>query len=154
MVLIAAGTAVSAIGCGTCLNLKCGHPEPFGGVQRDVAFLTEPGHVNSHNGDNGFGAAIFMGIWAADLCASGVGDTLTLPFIAHQWEKKDREDRENAERGNYHDLPVQYSAGAVVDRPSPRRSEPMDNLDGERDTERTFTPDTPPARLLPPTPRP
>jgi hypothetical protein len=120
-VLVAAALAVSSFGCGTVANLKSGHPEPYGGVQRDVAFLAGPSPFSfekrdfeKDNGDAIF-AAVIMGFWGAEFCASGVADTLTLPFIARRAEEKEREDKKNAELGDYAHLPVQYAAGAVVD---------------------------------------
>ncbi len=126
-VLVASALAVSSMGCGTLLNLKSGHPEPFGGVQRDIEFLNTPAEGDREfktNGDYGVLAAVIMGVWGADLCASGICDTLMLPFLARLDEKKDRQDREKAERGGYADLPAQYSCGAVVgDSTSPRERE-------------------------------
>jgi uncharacterized protein YceK len=117
IVLVASALAVSSPGCGTLLNLKSGHPEPFGGVQRDIEFLNTPAEGDREfktNGDYGIFAAVIMGVWGADLCASGICDTLMLPFLARRDEKKDREDREKAEREGYAGLPPQYSCGAVV----------------------------------------
>jgi hypothetical protein len=93
MVLVAAALAVSSFGCGTVANFTSGHPEPFGGVQRDVAFFNQPSGFSFKSGDDGWGAAVVLGVWAADLCVSGMADTLTLPLFVYWERKREREEK-------------------------------------------------------------
>jgi hypothetical protein len=62
-----------------------------------------------------------MGLWLADVCASGVGDTLTIPEVLYRqaalerWDRSVPPDSPEADDSKV-DLraPVQYTAGAVV----------------------------------------
>jgi hypothetical protein len=158
IILVAAALAVTSIGCGTLANFGSDQPQPFGGVARDTAFLVTPAKTNFHSGDDGRGAAFFLGIWAADLCLSGVADTLTLPLFVY-WEKKrereekpsweeymqsvyldsmkklqEREEKAEADREKDPKPPPHDSAGTDMTGQSPRlekRGEPVEpNTDG------------------------
>jgi uncharacterized protein YceK len=99
-------------GCGIVRNLYDDHPEVYGGVARDVEFLLTPNALSS--GDTG-GTGVLLALWAADLCASGVADTLTLPFLY----RSGRRARERLDPAGVLDDPVrpQYSVGANAPPP-------------------------------------
>jgi uncharacterized protein YceK len=78
-------------GCGTVRNLAGPNPEPYGGVVKDVEFLNTPG--SQHLGTDGKGGVLFCAAWAADVCVSGVMDTLTWPYVFIREGVKRREDR-------------------------------------------------------------
>jgi uncharacterized protein YceK len=69
-------TALCLGGCGTILNFESGRPEPYMGVKRDLWLADQ---AWSENKD-----AVIT--WFIDLCLSGVGDTLTLPFV--WWQQR------------------------------------------------------------------
>jgi uncharacterized protein YceK len=68
-------------GCGTILNLKSGDPDVYGGVKKDVAYIQTPPADNSATQASGQGGAILVGIIAAEVGLSLIGDTLTLPIV-------------------------------------------------------------------------
>jgi hypothetical protein len=93
-------TALSALplaGCGTVRNLLSDHPEPYGGLARDAGGLARdadsagssvPSAPIFPQGISGgdprgllFGLALIVGIGATELCATGLADTLCLPYF-------------------------------------------------------------------------
>src|SRR5262249_16981764 len=96
-----------ASGCGTVCNLADDHPQPYGGVHRDVEFLATPGIAHT----DGRGAAVLLGLWAADLCVCGVADTLALPMVACR-ERRDREHFDPLDVLAHAPVRPQYSVGA------------------------------------------
>jgi hypothetical protein len=81
--------AVPVSGCGTVCNLLSQHPKPYGGLAKDFSTIGSP-DLNKpvfHQGDqqNGKGGVIalgvILGLGATELCATGLADTLCLPFF-------------------------------------------------------------------------
>jgi uncharacterized protein YceK len=102
-----AALAVLTSGCGTVCNLADDHPQVYGGVHRDIEFLATPGIMNV----DGRGAAVLLCLWAADLCVSGVADTMTIPVLYFS----ERRARERFDPLNVLDHAAdqpQYSVGA------------------------------------------
>jgi uncharacterized protein YceK len=77
--LAAALLALALSGCGTVCNLANEDPQPYGGVVADVQFAFTP--VERDMKDNG--AFVFLGLVAADVALSLVGDTITLPLAIY-----------------------------------------------------------------------
>jgi len=80
----AALAALFISGCGTFLNFYSGHPEPYGGIKKDIeiaATRRQTNNVACNPSDHGsMGLIVF---WLADLSCSGVADTVTLPFLLY-----------------------------------------------------------------------
>ena len=77
--LVAVVTALLR-GCGTILNFASGDPQVYGGVQKDLGFCVSPGDLG---GKQGNGALFIAGLVFAEMGASLVADTLTLPRILY-----------------------------------------------------------------------
>jgi uncharacterized protein YceK len=81
-------------GCGTVCNFVGGifhpdrEPRPFGGVQRDAAFLSQMGGSVQASGD-GWALLAYLGLLFADFPLSFVGDALTLPLANHINRKRE-----------------------------------------------------------------
>jgi uncharacterized protein YceK len=101
-----AACAVTWCGCGTVCNLASTSPQPYGGVEKDIEFVSTPSETDFSN--SGQIGVIVFALCAADICVSGVADTLTLPLLVLR-EKKALSAPEDVP-----DLPAQYSCGATV----------------------------------------
>ena len=97
-------------GCGTVRNFAGGDPRPYGGVRQDVEFAET---VEEARGKSGATATLLY--WVADLCASAVADTLTLPILVCRGATQPpRAGTLTPEDCGHCDRPGQYSAGAVA----------------------------------------
>jgi hypothetical protein len=118
-IALLAGAAFSAGGCGTVCNLASRHPEPYGGLARDLAVLAACPPLEP--GGGGSGEAVFfcavLGVCAGEFCATGLGDTLTLPLVDRLAANKERE--KSADGSACANLPVQWSSSwdLCVDSP-------------------------------------
>ncbi len=94
--LVGALAALAALpGCGTIVNFKSGDPEVYGGVRKDVELIEKPGNPNDvRPGDGGAGAIAFA-VVLADMAASGVADTLTLPLAIYLRQNSRIADKED-----------------------------------------------------------
>jgi uncharacterized protein YceK len=112
--LLLTALAVSASGCGTVRNLADDHPRLYGGVRHDVEFLETPGIYSGREG-----TIVLMALWAADVCASAVADTLSIPvlYFLNQptIERRERLVNEAADSSPG----AQYSCGASAAVPAP-----------------------------------
>lgn len=90
---------VSLPGCGSICNYATGDPEVYGGVQKDMGFISGGGgHVHVSNGK---GAVAVVAIVLADMGLSGAVDTLTLPLTI--WLRQNPspdEDESNSDSGS------------------------------------------------------
>jgi hypothetical protein len=73
-----------------------------------------PSQFDFKPGDDGIVAAVVMGLWAADLCASSVADTLTLPLFVYWERKREREEKKDADREETRNVPAQDAVGNEV----------------------------------------
>jgi uncharacterized protein YceK len=110
-VLVMVLAAVGASGCGTVCNLCRGEPELYGGVKQDIALTTVP----LFNVNNVVAAAVILGVCGADVCLSGVGDTVTIPIVLRRQAALDRPEPIFSQDGTLlSGSAPQYSAGATV----------------------------------------
>jgi hypothetical protein len=86
--VVLAVTAFFLAGCGTVCNLASNEPEIYGGVAKDVEFASIP-HFDVKEGSGG-GAAVLLGLWLAEACLCGAGDTLTVPVVLYRQARMER----------------------------------------------------------------
>jgi hypothetical protein len=102
-------------GCGTVANLKSGDPTVYGGIDKDVVFMEK----YSQKAVPGKGQIVVLGCWFADLCLTGVTDTLTIPAVLCMQARMDREAWAASANRNPEttpiDGPVQYSSNIPED---------------------------------------
>src|SRR5262245_37240923 len=107
-------TTVPVVGCGTVCNLLGKNPEPYGGVERDLTIAGASGGTPVNLGSDARGALVLLGIGAAELTCTVVGDTVTLPVVhamnraAAKKEEAFWRDLANTNPDNW------YSAGATA----------------------------------------
>jgi hypothetical protein len=75
--LVTVLAAMALSGCGTIVNFASGDPTPYGGLQRDVAFLPQLWK----GGGDGKKAIGILAISGAELASTGVADTVSLPVV-------------------------------------------------------------------------
>jgi uncharacterized protein YceK len=119
--LTMASFALSSNGCGTVCNLLSKEPKPYGGLATDAAVLGSMGPFPA--GSGGKGALVLLAFCGCELCATGLADTLMLPYFYYR-AKRDLAKARSAEDGDlperYWDLPPQYSVGGVTTAMAPR----------------------------------
>jgi uncharacterized protein YceK len=126
-----ATAAMLLSGCGTVRNLASGDPDNYGGVQKDLADWqaagTGRGLSGPAQGTHSWPMAVLLvAILPAELSLSFVGDTLTLPYVIYQRDKKNADSGEPV-------LPIQAGGNPVSPAGQPVVSErnPLDWGAGE-----------------------
>jgi uncharacterized protein YceK len=83
-------------GCGTVCNLVSEEPQVYGGVKRDLGVAAGAGHLPASSPSlgpsDGKGALVLLAFCGAELGASFVGDTLSLPWLLYQDNRDPRFD--------------------------------------------------------------
>jgi hypothetical protein len=122
--------AVCCGGCGTICNFASDRPQPFGGLAKDAEALSSASNDSPGLGGLGGDARVFLlfvGLGAAELCATGTADALTLPYF--WWRDGWLRGPAPPVNKEYFNLPIQYSVGAARDPARPYRDD--DILTGE-----------------------
>jgi uncharacterized protein YceK len=73
-------------GCGTVANLMSENPTPYGGIHKDLEFVASGKTAFDLSGspstsNSPWGAALLLGLFAAEPPLSLLADTVTLPFV-------------------------------------------------------------------------
>jgi uncharacterized protein YceK len=91
--LLMALSVVPSPGCGTVRNLTSEHPQAYGGLANDFGAAGSSGGwsgpsvplcPHGFTGDPRallFGLAVIVGVGATEFCATGIADTLCLPYF-------------------------------------------------------------------------
>jgi hypothetical protein len=82
-------SAVALMGCGTVRNLLSEHPKPYGGLAQDFTTVSSPdmkmpsfSQASQGSGKGAvFALGLILGLGATELCATGIADTLCLPYF-------------------------------------------------------------------------
>jgi hypothetical protein len=119
---VLASLALWLSSCGTVCNLLSEKPQPYGGVVRDAAIIASvPAGSGPTSGMNGDGRAflVLLGLGACELCATGLADTMMLPwFYYRDGDLKGAEPPPSKEDADlpegFWEMRPQFSAGAIA----------------------------------------
>ncbi len=138
LAVVVAISALWSSGCGTVLNLVSRDPERYGGVAKDCQFALTS-HVMNTPADFK-GTIVVLALWLAEVCASGMADTLTLPLIPcpePQIAQPEGGPEANIApvKSDAQNYQAQFSVGAIAVSPSPEpaavlgKPEPLDHVE-------------------------
>jgi hypothetical protein len=101
--------AVLTSGCGTVCNLASNNPQPYGGIARDVEWVSK--NFRFSGKENAGGAALAVGAVATEMGLTGLADTLTWPLVASLHTQRSEQEMAIL---NDPAMQVQFSCGAAV----------------------------------------